>query len=433
MFHKLAPAYVREQQINSLPNIRFIRWAGAYRDNTSKAICRCAVDGYEWSVAVGSLISKGRGCPQCAGQRRWTAEEMSARIDALPNVSFIKWASDYKGAKSKAICRCALYGHEWATRADVLLSNGSGCPQCAIIRSSRSAEETSAEINELENITFVRWADEYRNNRSKAICRCGIDGYEWAARVGNLLTGKGCPQCAGTRSWTAEERIAQINALPNISFVRWDGGYTGSKSKAVSRCDIDGFEWSTTVSNLLKPARTGCPQCAGKRRWTAEDRIAQINALPNISFVRWLNGYRTCTSKAICKCTVDGFEWSVAVGSLISKGRGCPKCAESGYDPAKPGTLYFLRSECGSMVKIGISNDYRRRHKELSRYTPFNWSCIELIHSDDGGLIADFEKEFHRFTAPVNFGEPFPGYTEWRKWDDRLPMWVKRHRARLAR
>ena len=58
-----------------------------------------------------------------------------------------------------------------------------------------------------------------------------------------------------------QERIDQINALPNITFIRWDGDFKGGKSKAVCRCKVDGYEWSTTVHSLINNG-TGCPYCA---------------------------------------------------------------------------------------------------------------------------------------------------------------------------
>lgn len=230
----------------------------------------------------------------------------------------------------------------------------------------------------------------------------------------------------------AHVREQQINSLPNIEFVRWVDGYHGKRSKAVCRCAVDGFEWSATADSLINNG-WGCPQCSGKRRWTAKERGEQINSLPNISFVRWEGEYKGAYSKAVVRCAVDGFEWSVTASNLINNGRGCPQCAPFGYDTTKHGTLYILRSECGTMVKIGISNDYKRRHSELARRTPFDWSCIELLHSGDGSLIAEFEKELHSWTEQAEFREQFDGFTEWRKWDDRLPMWLKRYRARLAR
>lgn len=283
------------------------------------------------------------------------------------------------------------------------------------------------QINTLPNITFVRWEGEYTGAFSKAVCRCDVDGFEWSARVCDLLNGgRGCPQCAGKRRWTADERIGQINTLSNITFIRWEGEYRDNRSKAVCRCDVDDYEWSASVDKLLNGG-SGCPQCAGQRRWTAGERIEQINKLAGIRFVRWDGEYRNHKSKAVCRCTVAGHEWPTSVDKLLNGGHGCPACAGYGYKTDKPGTLYALRSECGTMVKIGISNDYERRHTTLKRKTPFEWSCIELLHGD-GAMIAALEKALHGLTEPAVFKEPFDGYTEWRKWDHRILEWFSNWR-----
>lgn len=276
------------------------------------------------------------------------------------------------------------------------------------------------QIDNLPNITFVRWDGEYRGNRTKAVCRCTIDEFEWSASVYSLVNnGTGCPNCAGNRHQTANERIEQINTLPDITFVRWDGKYRNKYSKAVCRCDNDGHEWSASVDNLIHGS--SCPECAGQRRWTANERNEQINALSNITFVRWESEYRNKYSKAVCRCD-KGHEWSASVASLVNNGTGCPNCAVSGYNPSKPGTLYALRSECGTMVKIGISNDYTNRLTALKRITPFGWLCTELLHGD-GALIAGLEKAFHSMTESAISDGQFDGYTEWRKWTPELTGW----------
>ena len=293
-----------------------------------------------------------------------------------------------------------------------------------------TAQVREQQINELKNISFIRWDGDYVNNQSKAICRCDIDGYEWLANAKSLIDrAAGCPQCSGKRRWTAKDRIEQINELPNISFIRWPSEYSGASSKATVRCRTDGFEWSATVNSLLKGH--GCQQCANNRRWTAVERIAQINALQNITFERWVCGYRNKNSKAVCRCSIDGCEWSSSVNNLINHMNGCPDCAKHGFNRSKSAVLYFLRSDCGGMVKIGISNDHKTRHAALKRATPFDWSCVEMLHIDDGALIARWEKELHSWTDQVEFKVTFDGFTEWRKWDDRLTKWIKRSRAML--
>lgn len=362
---KLIPEETRIQQINALPNISFVRWAEDYKNTQSKAVCRCTIDGYEWSVRVSSLL-RGYGCHKCAGAPRWTEAQRIAQINNLPNITFTRWGTTYKNAHSNVIVRCTVDGHEWRTTITQLMDRGSGCPKCA-----------------------------------------------------------------GVYRWSADERILQINAQPNIVFIRWRDGYKNAFSRAVCRCTIDGFEWAASISDIVSGG-TGCPQCAGMRRWTAEERVEQINAKPNVTFVRWVGSYKTAHSKALCKCDVDGVEWVASVSSLLHGGSGCPRCAEYGFNPSKPGTLYILRSDCGSLVKIGISNDHEKRHRDLKRATPFDWSCIELLHGN-GEAIADMEKELHSITEQATFSQPFDGFTEWRKWEPRLLKWVDRYRTRLAR
>lgn len=293
-------------------------------------------------------------------------------------------------------------------------------------RRSIPAHEREQQINNLPNITFVRWDGEYRNAHSKAVCRCTADGFEWSAAVTNLTDGRqGCPRCAGNQKRTAQGQIDQINKLPNVTFVRWDCEYRNSKSRAVCRCDIDGCEWSATVGSMTTGGK-GCPQCGGVRRWSESERVEQINRLTNATFVRWDTVFRGARSKVVCCCD-SGHEWVVTVYSLLSNGSGCPQCAEYGYNPSKPGTLYALRSECGTMVKIGISNDYEQRHAILKRKTPFAFNCVELCHGD-GAMVASLEKVLHGLMEPVVFETPFDGSTEWRKWDARLPEWFDLYR-----
>ena len=275
---------------------------------------------------------------------------------------------------------------------------------------------------------FVRWAEPFRNRSSKVVCRCVHDGFEWSVTINNLIwNNSGCPQCGGTSKKTPEYYIKRINQKPNVIFIQWDGEFKNNNSKAICRCEIDGYEWSARANDLVNRG-DGCPQCNGVRRWTACERVKQINEIQNITFVRWDTAFKNKRSKAVCRCDVDGYEWPASVDSILNNGSGCPRCADCGYNPSKRGTLYALRSECGTMVKIGISNDHKRRHLELARATPFRFECVELCHGD-GSLIATLEKVLHDLMKPVNFDRPFDGSTEWREWDDRLPMWFEMYRS----
>ena len=263
-------------------------------------------------------------------------QERIDQINAKQNITFVRWDGEFKGNTSKAVCRCEIDGCEWSVTVNNVVNNGSGCTQCAVKLKRTDEQECIDQINAKPNITFVRWDGEFKGTITKAVCSCEIDGYEWSTRVNSLVNnGRGCPQCSGKRRWTANECIDQINAKPNITFVRWDGGFKGSRSKAVCRCEIDDYEWSTSINSLVSSG-TGCPQCGGNRRWTANERIEQINALPNITFVRWDGEFKGNTSKAVCRCEIDDYEWSTTVHNLVNCGHGCPYCARYGKTEEQP-------------------------------------------------------------------------------------------------
>lgn len=260
---------------------------------------------------------------------------------------------------------------------------------------------------------FVRWAiyGEFGAHK-KCVIRCTDDGFEWSPVAHDLVSqSRGCPQCAGKRIWTAEERVNQINKLSAIEFISWSGSYKNKESKALVRCTLDGFEWLASVGSLLNTG-SGCPHCSGNRRCTPEEREDQINKLGTIEFIRWEDeGYKNIHSKAFVRCTSLRHEWSATVGSLLNTGSGCPRCARYGYDTGSIGYLYALRSECGKYVKVGISNNPERRHVELRRSTPFAFSCIEKFEGY-GDKIAELEKHFHASYESAGF-VGFDGCTEW--------------------
>ena len=337
--------------------------------------------------------------------------EQRVRSAGAGRYEFVRWVADGEfGAKKYCIVRCLKDGFEWRAKPNNLVDGGKGCPQCSGNR-RWTAEERIEQINKLENIEFASWVDGYKNVYSKANVKCKVDAFEWSPTINDIINGGyGCPQCAGRRRWTAEERILQVNETNNIRFISWVCGYKNSYSKANVRCEIDGFEWSAVVHSIVNNG-SGCPQCAGLRRWTPEERIEQINKLENIEFVSWVDGYNGRGSKANVICNVDGIEWSATVHDLVNGGYGCPKCAKYGYDKSKAGFLYSLRSECGRYLKVGISNNPERRQAELIRSTPFTFSCIEQLEGD-GVKISELEKHFHDKYERAGF-TGFDGCTEW--------------------
>lgn len=220
-----------------------------------------------------------------------------------------------------------------------------------------------------------------------------------------------------------EQRISEAGS-GRYEFVSWVFVCEyGSHKKCVVRCKVDNFVWSARANDLVNGGK-GCPHCSGKRRWTADERIEQINKLGNIRFIYWADGYKNASSKANVRCKVDGFVWSTAINGLLNIGSGCPRCAKTGFDQTKDGSLYALRSECGKYVKVGISNKPSQRHKQLERSTPFKFNIIEQI-CGDGAKIAELEKYFHNKYESAGF-VGFDGCTEWLICSDELLSELRR-------
>ena len=290
-----------------------------------------------------------------------------------------------------------------------------------------SAETRERQINNLDGISFVRWDGEYKNSHSRVIVRCAKYGHEWTATPNSLLhIGNRCQQCQRINAREAQrvpetERILHINSNQTLRFVRWDGEYENQYSRAIVRCVSAGHEWGATITQLIHSG-SGCPRCSGKYVYTRCERECQINGLQDIKFVGWESTYKTNKSKAIVECLKDGHVWTASVVSLLNNGSGCPVCTKYGFDASKDASLYALRSKCGGKIKIGISNNHRRRLARLAAVTPFEWECVEIIH-DSGDFIERLETVIHSITKQADFDFKFEGFTEWRDWVPEIFAW----------
>ena len=271
---------------------------------------------------------------------------------------------------------------------------------------------------------FVGWADETRRAKSKVEVIC-CKGHRWTAFVDTIVNGnRGCLWCAKESQHLRKLKpqqhyIDKINE-GKFTFVEWvDGEYKHCYSRAVVLCD-KGHRWEFTANRLInKP--DGCPICSDKYRFTGSERAEQLSALSGISFVSWLGGeYKNSRSKAVVRCDY-GHEWAAKISNLIHAGRRCPTCAKGGFDPAKRGAVYLLRSECGSVCKIGISNQPDKRLRQLRSDTPFSFNKVEICWHEDGRIAQQMELDLHRMHAAENAGlTGFSGCTEWFTWSEGL-------------
>jgi hypothetical protein len=122
-----------------------------------------------------------------------------------------------------------------------------------------------------------------------------------------------------------------------------------------------------------------------------------------------------------CEGTDDAahsrYEWSSPVEKR-SSGHGCSVCAKYGFDPSKPGWLYFLRHDGWDMQQIGITNEPDDR---IGTHKRSGWQLIEIRKYDDGALcqaderaaLAALRLRGARVGRPTDSTDlKFDGYTE---------------------
>lgn len=253
------------------------------------------------------------------------------------------------------------------------------------------------------------------HSKQHSVFQCE-EGHQWSAKANSVLNGHGCPECY------AKSRCKDEVVWPEGITCAAYSGKISTKSRF--RCEI-GHEWWAVGSDVAR-GRHVCPVCSAVNRHLSRSDIVERLSSRGISLIE----YGGCVSRSISTLECEkGHVWGSTLGNIFA-GRGCPTCAESGYDPARRGTLYALRSECGTKVKIGISNDYKARHATLRRITPFDWECIFICHGN-GAKVAKAEKELHSLTEQHLFDEGFDGYTEWRKWDSRVIDWLEYFRFKI--
>ena len=115
---------------------------------------------------------------------------------------------------------------------------------------------------------------------------------------------------------THQEFLEEMKFLnPSILIL---GKYVGAKTKILCECKLCNHKWSPTPSSLL--TGRGCPVCANKllNKDKVKTQIEFVNELKNINENIIIVGtYINSTTKILCKCKIDNFEWSATPSNLL--------------------------------------------------------------------------------------------------------------------
>ena len=164
--------------------------------------------------------------------------------------------------------------------------------------------------------------------RIKVGIRCLTCGHEWKTRPQSVTQGRGCPRCRKTQAARKQRKSqGQRDAEAAQLGLEWLASCERAGDHVPIRCLTCGHEWTSTPKAVR--IGTGCPNCAGRvgvtRRVVTPDelrrRASDVGA-------EWIEEYSNGTTPTGIRCLKCGHEWR-ARPSDVSKGAGCPKCANN--------------------------------------------------------------------------------------------------------
>ena len=261
---------------------------------------------------------------------------------------------------------------------------------------------------------------DYKSAHKKVFIFCSEHGL-FEQTPNNHLSGKICHKCSGKNKLSSDF----INESRMVHGDRYDYSltkYVSSKQKVCILCQKHGLFEQIPNSHL---SGQGCPSCGGSKKLTTKEFIKKAKQVHGSRYDYSLVTYIDSQTKITITCKEHG-EFEQIPPSHVS-GKGCPGCAEYGFDRTKSGFLYVLRSDCGQYMKIGITHNPKQRHGTLIRTTPFSFECIEMVEGN-GEFISNLEKELLAEYQPVEFTERFDGSTEWRLWNSKIVNQIKQEK-----
>ena len=351
-----------------------------------KAGWKCE-SGHTWNATVSSR-SGGNGCPICANRvvlvgfndLATTNSELAAQADGWDPTTVV--ANSGKTTRWK----CSD-GHTWYATLDSR-SRGNGCPICSNKKVlagfndlATTNPELAAQAHGWDPATVVIFSNKEVGWKCKS-------GHTWNAAVSSRSGGSGCPICSGHKVLAGFNDLATTSPELAAQADGWDPtSLSAFSNKKVRWCCHLGHSWNAAVND--RSGGRGCPICSGQKVLAGFNDLATKNPELAAQADGWDPTTVTAhTNQSVgWKCDL-GHTWK-ATANNRSGGRGCPSCAEYGFNPAKDGWLYLIENDLRDMFQIGISNFLENR---LESHSNGGWEVIEVRGPMDGFLTQDLER-----------------------------------------
>lgn len=291
--------------------------------------------------------------------KKLTQEEFIAKAISVHGDKFDYSKTIYVNTRTKVTIICKVHG-EFLQTPNAHISQKQGCPVCSSNVQSNTEEFITKSID-VHGTSYDYSKVEYISTLDRVTIICPVHS-EFEQSVSAHLGGSGCPKCntGGKGCFTVEEFIEKAQIVHNNNGYKYDKvNYINNVTKVTITCQEHGDFDQVPSSHL---SGKGCPQCGANKRGKLRSLgvvkfIAKVKAIHNDFYTYTKVVYLNNKTKVKITCPIHG-DFEQTPKSHI-RGRGCPCCAKSGFDPSKPGTLYYLKVTAVTgliLYKIGVTN-----------------------------------------------------------------------------
>lgn len=281
--------------------------------------------------------------------KRLTTRDFITRSTAKHGDKYDYSLVDYMLSRTKVKIICRDHGVFEQTPNKHL--QGDGCPECG------------GNVK-LDNVTFIKKATEKHNNKydyslvdyvksqTKVKIVCSEHG-EFLQAPAKHLWGSGCPRCCCNVKRDNETFIKKATEKHNNKYDYSLVDYVDNRTKIKIVCREHGQFEQSPVDHL---SGQNCPLCSATAKLGNDLFIKRSTEKHNDKYDYSLVDYVYNKVKVKIICANHGTFEQTPANHL--NGQGCPVCARTGYDPAKPGRLYYVMFDFGHTIlyKIGITN-----------------------------------------------------------------------------
>lgn len=325
---------------------------------------------------------------------------------------------EYKAAKKNIKIICKNHGL-FEQRPDHHLG-GSGCPDCAIeINNLKHRSSTTNFINcavAIHGDKYDYSMVDYKLAVKKVKIICKTHGMFEQIPASHLL-GYGCTACGYVTSIDELKKISDsfIKRAKKVHSNKYDYStvkYESAKTKVTIICKIHGVFEQVPSSHLNG---CGCPNCGNEsvgdlNRKSEDNFIKDAMEKHGNKYDYSIVDYKGAHTKIKIICATHGVFEQIPHNHLND--RGCPSCSTLGFNPSKPGSLYYIKFESNDtlpLYKIGVTNSENvlDRIKTMRVYKGFTHTVLKTIQFDTGFEARELEQLLHKEYAEHRYyGDP---------------------------